>query len=239
MWWLWLFFLVGCLWRFGMLRTWFVCFLWTCCVCPPRNSRNDATVVRWNSCVYHNSAQNHIYIIRSLIFIYTSHMLMQKIELKRTNRASCLLWTAELEAHVISLQLISSWKQQLLIISKSFCYKKKTCWCDKAMYVYVHAFHVLLVEKKHHQYVHEKLDESKIIWIIHICICMNYIIEHSIWINHSWKEKLVHASCLGVHLSHQEWKVKMNRGGSFGKWTDYYLTISGAGLHNILFAYFT
>ena len=26
-----------------MLRTWFVCFLWTCCVCPPRNSRNDAS----------------------------------------------------------------------------------------------------------------------------------------------------------------------------------------------------
>lgn len=86
----------------------------------------EMMLVRWNFCVYHNSVQNQTYVIRSLIFIYTSHMLMQKIELKRTNRASCLLWTAELEAHVISLQLISSWKQQLLLISKSFCYEKKS-----------------------------------------------------------------------------------------------------------------
>lgn len=119
-----LFFLVGFLWRFGMLRTWFVFF---CAhVAFVLQEIQEMMLVRWNSCVYHNSVQDQTYIIRSLIFIYTSHMLMQKIELKRTNTVSCLLWTAELEAHVISLQLISSWKQQLLLISKSFCYKKKS-----------------------------------------------------------------------------------------------------------------
>ena len=105
-----LFFLVGFLWRFGMFTDMVCVFCGH--VAFVLQEIQEMMLVRRNSCVYHNSVQNQTYVIRSLIFIYTSHMLMQKIELKRTNRASCLLWTAELEAHVISLQLISSWKQQ-------------------------------------------------------------------------------------------------------------------------------